>query len=144
MGCQSHVVDVGCWNHIIRHRNRFIPEAEVIDSVGTHRHGKETLAVSTFNAHDKQVFALPLDGAGIQRCIHHDALHQIRIVFLVEVIAPFQRRMLSGENRVGILCIDTVPPFQWFVFLSQQLLMVCTQGCHFCIKITHVNLFYIV
>ena len=63
MGRESHVVDVGCGNHIVGHRDGFVPKAEVVDTVGALCHGKERFAVGSLHAHHEQVFALPLDGS---------------------------------------------------------------------------------
>ena len=129
MSREAHVIDVGGGNHIIGHRDGLGPESEVVHAVWTLGHSEERLAVGAFNPHNKYIFALPFDGACIERRVHHDALHQVGVVLLVEVILPLQGHMLSSDNRVLILLINAVPPLLWFVLPAQQRLMMSTQGC---------------
>ena len=84
----AHVVDIGGRDDVFRHRDGFVPEAEAVDAVGTLCYGEERLAVGTFHTTHQQVSSVEFDGAGIQHGIHHDALHQVGIVLLAEVIAP--------------------------------------------------------
>ena len=87
-GCESHIIDVGSRNNILRHGDRLIPETEVVNTIRTLCYGKETLAVSTLNTNNEEILTIPLDGTRIERSIHHDALHEIRITLLVEVVTP--------------------------------------------------------
>ena len=104
----AHVVDIGGRDDVVGHGDRLVPEAEVVDAVGTLRHGEERLSVGAFHAHDDDVLVVPLDGATVERRVHHDALHQKGIVFLVEVIAPGERRVFRRHDGVLILGVDAV------------------------------------
>ena len=74
-------------------------------------HGEERFAVGTFDTHYEAIFALPLDGSAVERSIHHDALHEVGVVFFAEIILPLQRRMLCGQNGELPLFVDAIPPF---------------------------------
>ena len=124
----AHVIDIGGWHHILRHGDRFLPEAEVIDTVGRLCHGEERLTVGSLHAHHQQILVVPLDGPAVQGGVHHDALHQIRVVVLVEIVAPLQGSVLSREDRVFVFLVDTVPPLHGFVLFRQQRLMMGAQG----------------
>ena len=128
MLCDAHVIDIGGRHHILRHGNRLLPETEVIDTVRRLCHGKERLTVGSLHAHHQQILVVPLDGSAVQRGVHHDALHQIRVVVLVEIVAPLQGSMLSREDGVFVFIVDTIPPLHGFVLFRQQRLMMGAQG----------------
>ena len=88
MSCESHIIDVGSRNNILRHGDRLIPETEVVNTIRTLCYGKEALAVSTLYTNNEEILTIPLDGTRIERSIHHDALHEIRITLLIEVVTP--------------------------------------------------------
>ena len=88
MSCESHIIDVGSRNNILRHGDRLIPETEVVNTIRTFCYGKETLAVGTLHTYNEEILAVPLDGTRIERSIHHDALHEMRITLLIEVVTP--------------------------------------------------------
>ena len=115
MSREAHVIDVGGGNHIIGHRDGLGPESEVIHAVRALGHSEERLAVGAFNPHNKYIFALPFDGARIERRVHHDSLHQVRVVLLVEVIAPLQRSMLGGDDGILVFLVDAVAPSEGFI-----------------------------
>ena len=92
---QAHVVDVCCRDGILGHGDGIVPEAEVIDSVRALGHSEERFSVGALHTDDKQVLAVPLDGAAVERGIHADALKQQGIRALVQVVAPEDGRMLS-------------------------------------------------
>ena len=137
MGGKTHIVDIGSGNHIFRHRDRLIPETEVIHTIGTFCHSEEALAVCTFHANYQQILAIPFDGTRIEGSIHHDALHQIGVILFVKVITPLQRSMFCSKNRILPTVIDTVTPLFHFIFLGQQRLMMSTQNLYFFVKIAH-------
>ncbi len=84
----THIIDIGGRYHIVGHRDGLVPEAEVVDTIGRLGHSEERLTVGSLHAHYQAVFPLPLDSTRIQRGIHHDALHQVGIILLAEVITP--------------------------------------------------------
>lgn len=56
---QTHVVDVGSGNNILRHGDGLVPEAEVDYAIRTFGHSKEALAVGSFyTGHDNEL-AIP-------------------------------------------------------------------------------------
>ena len=134
----AHVVDVGGRNDILGHGDGLVPEAEVVDAIGRFSHGEERFAVGTFDTHYEAVFALPLDGSAVERSIHHDALHEVGVVFFAEVILPLQWRMFCSQNGELPLLVDAIPPFQGFVFSRQQLLVMSTQRFYFFFEIAHL------
>ena len=138
MGGESHIIDIGSWNHILRHGDRFIPETEVIDTVRTLSYSKEALAVGTLHTYNEEILTVPLDGTRVQRSIHHDALHQIWVALLIEVVAPLQWSMFCGEDRILILLIDTIAPLYWFILAAQQFLVMSTESLHFVLKCSHI------
>ena len=127
VGGETHVIDIGGGDHILGHGDGLRPEMEVVYAVGAFGNSEEALAVGTLHTHDKQVFAMPLDGSAVERGVHHDALHQVGIILLIEVVAPLQRRVLGSENRIFITCVDAVVPFLRLVLAGNQFFMVCAQ-----------------
>ena len=111
MLCETHVIDIGGGDGVLRHGDGLRPEAEVVDAVRTFSHGEETLAVGTLDTYNEQVLAVKLYGSAVERGVHHDALLQVGVVLLVEVIAPFQRSVLGCEDWILIACVDAVSPF---------------------------------
>ena len=134
----AHVVDVGGRNDILGHGDGLVPETEIVDTVRRLSHGEERLAVGTFDTHYEAVLSVPLDGSAVERSIHHDALHEVGVVFFAEVIFPLQWCMLCGQNGELPLLVDAIPPFQGFVFSRQQLLVVSTQRFYFFFEIAHL------
>ncbi len=124
MLCDAHIINIGSRDDVVRHGDRLLPEAEVIHAVRRLGHGKERLAVSTLDTNYQTILALPFDGSRIQRGIHHDTLHQVRVVLFAEIIAPFQRRMFSSKYRILPLVINTIPPLHGFILARQQLFMM--------------------
>ena len=139
MLCQSHIIYIGSRHHVIRHGDRLLPEAEVVDAIRTLCHRKVTLAVSTLNTHHQTVFSLPFNGTCVQRCITHNTLHQVRVVLLVEVVFPLQGHVFSCYHRVLVLLVNTIPPFHGFILLCQQLLMMFSKSCHLLFKFAHID-----
>ena len=149
MGSDAHIIDIRCRNDVLGHRDGLRPEAEVVDAVGTLGRGEERLAVGTLHTDNEHILVMPLDGAAVERGVHHDALHQVGVVLLTEVIAPFQGRMVGRQDGVLILLINTVlciaerpkgraAPLFDSILTVEQCLMVCTQGCHFLFKFSHI------
>ena len=137
MSCESHIIDVGSRNNILRHGDRLIPETEVVNTIRTLCHGKETLAVSTLYTNNEEILTIPLDGTRIERSIHHDALHEIRIALLIEVVTPLQWCMFCGEDWVLILFVDTISPLYGFILTAQQFLIMSAKCFHFVLKCSH-------
>ena len=116
---EAHVIDVGGGNYIIGHRDGLGPESEVVHAVWALGHSEERLAVGAFNPHNNYIFALPFDGACIERRVHHDALHQVGVVLLVEVIAPLQRSMVGCDDGILVFLVDAVAPSEGFILAVQ-------------------------
>src|SRR5690554_6507579 len=108
MSSQTHVVDIGVRTVSFRQGDRVIPKAEVIDAVGAFGNSKKGFAVNTFNAHGKNVPAVPVKRSGIKGCMDALTLHQERIGFFVEVITPEDRCMGSRQDRIFITGINAV------------------------------------
>ena len=72
-----------------------------------------------------------LDGTRVEGGIHHDALHEVGVVLLAEVIAPFQRRMLGGKDGILIFFIDAIAPFLADVLAGEQRLVTGAYGGYF-------------
>ena len=139
---EAHVVDIGGRYDIIGHGDGLGPEAEVVDTVGTLCHGEERLAVGTLHTDNNDVFPVPLDGTAVERGVHHDALHEIGVVFLAEVVAPRERGMLGSDDRILILGIDAVSPFTRDIGASKQLLVAVSQRLETGFEIVHFNPFF--
>ena len=133
----AHVVDVGGRNDILGHGDGLVPEAEIVDTVRRLGHGEERFAVGTFDTHYEAVLSVPLDGSAVERSIHHDALHEVGVVFFAEVIFPLQWCMLCGQNGELPLLVDAIPPLHGFILSRQQLLVMSPQRFYFFLKITH-------
>ena len=144
MLCDTHIIDIRGGNHIVGHGNGLVPETEVIDTVGRLGHCEETLTVGTFYAHHEHILAVPLDGTGVQGGITHDALHQIGVVLLVEVIFPLQGHVGRCQNRVLVLLIDAITPLHGFVLLAQQFFMMLAQSGHLLLKFCHILIYFFI
>ena len=147
---QSHVVDVRGGLLRVGHGDGLLPEAEVIDAVRTLGNGEEALAVGPLHAAHQQVAPIQADGSGVQHRVHHDALHQVGVVLLTEIISPLQRCVVSRQHRVAVLFVDAVAcmaeqplgraaSWQRLVLACQQLFVPLVQFCnsfletfHFC------------
>ena len=126
MSGESHIIDIGSRNHILWHGDRLIPETEVIYTVRTLSYSEEALAVGTLHTYNEEILAVPLDGTRVQRSIHHNALHQIWVALLIEVVTPLQWSMFCSEDRILILLVDTVTPLYRFILAAQQFLVMST------------------
>ena len=142
MAGQAHIIDVGRRVVRVGHGDRFVPEAEVVDAVGTFRHGEEALAVGSLDTHHEQVLSVPLHCAGIEGGVHHDALHEVRIGVFVQVVPPLQRRVLGGQYGMGVAFVNAVAAFLYVVGCGEECLVTETEcvefgieGCHVCISI---------
>ena len=136
--CDTHIVDVRGRNHVIGHGDGLLPETEVVDAVRRLGYCEETLSVGTLHTDDEQILTVPFDGTGVQGGITHDALHQVGVVLLVEVIFPLQGDMGGRQDWILIFHIDPIPPLYGFILAIQQRLMVRTQGCHLLFKLSHI------
>ena len=117
---QTHVIDVSSRGIIsIGHSNGFVPETPSVDTVIGLCDREKRLAVSPLHTRYDSVFAVELDGTGIEYCVHHDTLHEIGIRLFIEVIPPFERCVLRSENRIFILGINPIPAFYRFVLSIQ-------------------------
>ena len=134
----THIVNVCCRHNIIGHGYWFIPETEVIYAVRTLGHSEIALTVGSFHTHNQQIFALPFQGAGIQCGITHNALHQIGVIFLAEIVLPLQGHVFCCNYGILVLVVDSISPLQFLVFLSKQLLVVFSESCHSLFKIAHI------
>ena len=94
---ESHVVDVGVEALGFRDHAGFVPEAESIDAAFRFRDGEKAFSVPALDAHADDDFSLLLDGARIERGVDSEALHQERIGLRIEIVAPFQRHVVSTE-----------------------------------------------
>ena len=134
MSSEAHIIDIGGRKDIVGHSDGLWPETEMVDTVGTLGHCEETLAVGPLNTYDKHIFAIPFDGTAVECCVHHDTLHQERIVLLVEVITPLQGGMFCCQDRILPLLIDTIIVAYGFVFSVEQFLVTCTESGNFVFK----------
>ena len=139
MLCQSHIINVSCRHHIIRHGDGFLPEAEVVDTIRALCHCKVALTVSTLHTHHQTVLALPFDSACVQRGITHNTLHQVRVVVLIKVVLPLQGHVLRCYHGILVFLVNPVPPLQGFVLLGQQLLVMFSQSRHLLFKFVHID-----
>ena len=126
MGGQTHVIYICGRLTVFRHRDRTVPETEVIDSVRALSHSEEGLAVSSLYAHHKDIFTVPLDGSGIECRMDAEALHKIWIGLLIEIVTPEKRRMLRCQHGAQISFIYTVA-FYRCVLSGNEGFMVCLQ-----------------
>lgn len=130
----AHVVDVGGRHVGFRHVDWLWPKTEVVDAVGTFRHGEEALAVGILHTSHKHVFIFKLDGFRIEHGIHHYALHEERIVLLTEIITPLQRRVRSGEYGIFISLVDAIAAFHKTVRSRYKSLMAEAEGIDFLLE----------
>ena len=105
---QAHVIDIGADALGVGHRDRTGPEAEVVDAVGTLRHGEERLAVVALHPDHEQVASVELDGSGVECGVEADALHEIWVGRGVEVVSPLQRHHVGGHHGVEVTLIDAI------------------------------------
>lgn len=97
---------------------------KIIDAVGALSDGEERLDIGALNARDHQVFALVKDCAGVKGCVDEHPFHQIWIRFGIKVVAPNQRCMCGGENRILITVINTIAARRLAVTARKQFLLL--------------------
>ena len=108
MGGQAHVINVGGRLPPFRHGDGAGPESEMVHAVGAFRHRKEGFAVGALHTGHQHIFALPFDGARIERGMDAEAFHQVGIRLFVKVVTPFQRSVLRREDRILVALINAV------------------------------------
>ena len=106
---EAHVVNVGGGFSPFGHGDGTRPEGEVVHAVGTFGHGEEGFAVGPLHTHYQYVLVSPLNGTGVQSGMDTNPLHEERIALLVQVIAPLQRGVFPGEDRMLVTFIYAVP-----------------------------------
>ncbi len=121
---KPHIVNIYIRIGGLRHKYRVIPEAEVIDAIGTFGNGEEGFAVRAFHPRDYQKLAVVQDRAGIEGRIDSHALHQKGIGLLVEVVAPSYRRVRGGQHRKLIAVINAVAAGDLAVAPGKQVLLL--------------------
>ena len=144
VGGEAHIVDIGGRYHIFRHRDGIIPETEVIHTVRTFRHGKERFAVSAFHTQQQQVFAIPLDGAGVERGIHADAFHQVGVGTFIQIIAPEDRGVRRRHYRIFVAGEDAVASLHGFILSRNQLLVFLKEFVYLIIKSFHIDCLFLI
>ena len=127
----AHIIDVYGRVVGIRHSDGFFPKSPFINTIGRLGHSEERFPVGTFNSTNKQIAAVELDGAGIEHCVHHDALHQVRIVLLREIVAPLKWSVFGCEYGILIFLVNTITLLLWTIFSVEQSLMACTKRFDF-------------
>ncbi len=123
---QAHVINIGGGLSVFGHRDGTRPEAEVVHAVRALGHGKERLAVRSFDAGDQHIFSFPFDGARIHDGMNAEAFHQPGIRVRMQVIAPFQRCVRRRQHRIRIAAVNPVS-LQGNILSFKQLLVRATQ-----------------
>ncbi len=108
MGGESHVVDVGAGNLILRHCDGVVAEHEIVDTVRTLRNCEEGFTVVPFHTHHKYIFILPFDCTGVEGGVYADTLHEIGVGLRIEVIFPEWGYHLGSHHGMCIACVDSV------------------------------------
>lgn len=73
--------------------------------------GEERLAMNSLYANHKEDLAIELDGTRVERGIHADAFHEIRIRVVVQVISPEDLGVPGRHNRICISLVDAISFF---------------------------------
>ena len=107
---EPHVVDVGVGIPGFRDHAGLIPEPEPVDAVFGFGDGEETLAVPSFDPDANRDPAIPLDGSGIECGIDPEAFEEERVRLRVQIVAPFQRDVGRGDDRVHVALVNAVVP----------------------------------
>ena len=126
VGGKAHVIDIGGGFSPLGHGDGTGPEAEVVHAVRALGHGKEGFSVIALHADHHHVLALPLDGAAVERGMHAQALHQVGIRRLVQVVTPFQGSMLRREDGILVTLVYAVS-FNREVLLLYQLAVAVSE-----------------
>ena len=127
MGRKAHVVKVRFIPVGRGNRQRTVAEPESIDPVVALSQSEKGFTVVPFDPDHQYVFAVELDGSGIERSVDPEPFEQKRVSSGVQVVAPEERRMRSREDRVSITGPYSVG-IRCRIFPADQLLMNRTQG----------------
>ena len=119
----AHIVNVGFFGAGVRKLYRIITETEAVYTVVTLGNGEKRFAVVALNANDKAVLPVQLYSSRVERGVYAEALHKIRIRFIVEVVFPDKRRMSSRKNGVFIAFVNAVVKIRFFIFSVYQRLI---------------------
>src|SRR5690606_2032684 len=90
-------------------------------------------------AHSEDVFTLPVNGTGVEGSVDALSLLEMRIRFFIQVIAPENRSVGSGEYLIFIPGIDTVPLLSGHIFFGDQCFVFFQQLLNCTFKITHMD-----
>ena len=138
MAGQAHIVDVGGGDYIFGQHDGIVPQAEVVHAIGTFGYGEEGFAVGAFHAQHQQVAALPLDGSRVECRIHADALHEVGIGLLVQVVTPEDGRMCCRDYGVFVARDDAVAARYGFILSRDQLFVFLKQTFYLIAKCFHI------
>ena len=126
---QPHVIDIGGRLAPFGQVQRAFPEAEMVHPAGSLRHGEKGFAVGGLHTGDQDIFVFPFDGAAVEHGIDAETLHQIGVGPGIEVVAPRQGGVRSGEDGMPVAFIKAVPDSfegtvqsvqQYFLLISKQ------------------------
>ena len=121
---QSHIIDVRSRLAVFGHSDRSWPETEIVHSVRALRNRKERLAVIGLHSHDEKITTVPLYRSAVKCCVDAYALHKERIGLFVKIVAPFERRVRSCQDRIYITLVNPVN--------VNCLILSCQKGFVFC------------
>ena len=113
------------------HHHRIIPKPEVGHSIRTFRHRKEWFPIHSFNAHKHQTLPFVFHRARIERCVHANSFHQVRVVMVIGIVAPEQRRVLRRQYWICLPVIHPVAGLGFRVLARDQLLVSRNSSCTF-------------
>jgi hypothetical protein len=120
----ADVIDVHIRIAGLRHQDRIIPEAKVVDAIGALGYSQKRFSIRPFYSRQHQDLALVFNCSGIECGIDSHPLHQVWIRLGIEVIPPENGRVLRGDHWVLIPIEDAVPILQLGVFPPDQLFVV--------------------
>src|SRR5581483_10248529 len=135
---EPHVIDVDIRLGGLRQADRVVPETPVIDTVRAFGHREERFSVHALDTSDHQVAALVLDGAGVEYGVDSEALEQLRVRRLFQIIAPENRRVRCRQYRVAIAVDHPIATGDALVRPSDERFIRTGQCAHACIERSHV------
>ena len=100
MADEAHVINVRVRLVRFRQQHRLVPELKPVHARLALGDGEKRFAVHALGADDEHNVLAPLHRADIERGVDTEPFQKQRIGLGIQIVAPFQRDVLGGDDRI--------------------------------------------